>query len=136
MGRLENREDGEGIVARLKETADGLGQLVGDHVRLARIELVAEVRSYGRGVASIAVAALLLLIGYVFAWTAAALALARLVGAPLAFVIVAAPHLIAGAIGIVSGARRVQKTPLLPESGIEAARTMNALTHPLPARNL
>jgi Putative Actinobacterial Holin-X, holin superfamily III len=135
MGRLENREDGEGIVARLKETADGLGQLVGDHVRLARIELVAELRSYGRGLTSIAVAVVLLLIGYVFACAAGALALAHLVGAPLAFVIVAAPHLIAGAIGVVSGTRRVQQTPLLPESGAEAARTVNALTHPLPARN-
>jgi hypothetical protein len=102
---------------------------------LARIELVAELRSYGRGLTSIAVAVVLLLIGYVFACTAGALALARLVGAPLAFVIVAAPHLIAGAIGVVSGTRRVQQTPLLPESGAEVARTVNALSHPLPARN-
>ena len=135
MGRLENREDGEGIVARLKETADGLGQLVGDHVRLARIELVAELRSYGRGLTSIVVAFALLLIGYVFACTAGALALVHLVGAPLAFVIVAVPHLIAGAIGVVAGTRRVQQTPLLPESGAEAARTVHALTHALPARN-
>ncbi|HZL21263.1 MAG TPA: phage holin family protein [Polyangia bacterium] len=135
MGRPENRDDGEGIVARLKETADGLGQLVGDHVRLARIELVAEARSYARGLVSIAVAVVLLLIGYVFGLTAGALALARLVGAPLAFVIVAVPHLIAGVIAIVSGTHRVQQTPLLPESGVEAARTVNALTHALPARN-
>jgi hypothetical protein len=48
---------------------------------------------------------------------------------------VAVPHLIAGAIAVVSGTRRVQQTPLLPESGAEVARTVNALTHPLPVRN-
>jgi len=84
---------------------------------------------------SLALAIVLLLIGYVFACTAAALALAHLVGTPLAFVIVAAPNLIVGAIGVVAGTRRVQQTPLLPESGAEMARTVNALTHPLPARN-
>lgn len=135
MARPENRDEGEGIVARLKETADGLGQLVGNHVRLARIELVAEARSYARGLASIVVAVVLLLIGYVLGVTAGALALGRLVGAPLAFVLVAAPHLIVGAIAVVSGLRRLQQTPLLPESSVEAARTVNALAHPLPARN-
>jgi len=131
MRQLETNGSGDGIVSRLKETADGLGQLVADHVKLARVELVAEARSYGQGLAVLAVAVLLLLVGYVFAWAAAALALSRVVGAPLAFVIVAAPHLLAGIIGCVSAVGKLQRTEILPESGLEAARSLNALIKPL-----
>jgi uncharacterized membrane protein YqjE len=130
MRQVETHENGDGIVSRLKETADGLGQLVADHVKLARIELVAEARSYGQGLAVLAVAVMLLVVGYILAWIAAALALARVVGAPLAFVIVA-PHLIAGIIGCVSAVGKVRQTQILPESGMEAARSVNALIKPL-----
>jgi hypothetical protein len=131
MRQLETNGSGDGIVSRLKETADGLGQLVADHVKLARVELVAEARSYGRGLSALAVAVLLLVVGYVFAWAAAALALSRVVGAPLAFVIVAAPHLLAGIIGCVSAVGKLKRTEILPESGLEAARSLNALIKPL-----
>lgn len=131
MRQLETNGSGDGIVSRLKETADGLGQLVADHVKLARVELVAEARSYGRGLSALAVAALLLAVGYVFAWAAAALALSRVVGAPLAFVIVAAPHLLAGIIGCVSAVGKLQRAEILPESGLEASRSLNALIKPL-----
>ena len=131
MRQVETNGNGDGIVSRLKETADGLGQLVADHVKLARVELVAEARSYGQGLAVLAVAAILLVLGYGFAWIAAALALARVVGAPLAFIIVAAPHLIAGVIGCVSAVGKIRQTQILPESGMEAARSVNALVKPL-----
>jgi uncharacterized membrane protein YqjE len=131
MRQLETNENGDGIVSRLKETADGLGQLVADHVKLARIELVAEARSYGQGLAVLAVAVILLVLGYGFAWLAAALALSRVVGAPLAFIIVAAPHLIAGILGCISAVAKLRQTEILPESGIEATRSVNALVKPL-----
>lgn len=125
--RLQANDEGDGIVARLKETADGLGQLVSDHVKLARIELVAEAKSYGRGVAVLAVAATVLVLGYAFACTAAGLALATVVSAPLAFAIVAAPNLIGGALGLVYAVRKMRQTRLLPESGVEAGRSVRAL---------
>jgi uncharacterized membrane protein YqjE len=135
MARGAN-DDGDGIVARLKETADGLGQLVADHVRLARVELVADARIYGRGVAVVLVAGTLLFIGYAFAWTAAALALARVWGAPLAFAGVAAVHLVVGVVGVTSAARRMRRTPILHDSGIEAARSVTALMNPVVAERL
>jgi hypothetical protein len=131
MRRLQTTDNGEGIVSRLKETADGLGELVSDHIKLARIELASEARSYGRGVAVLAVATLVLVLGYAFAWTAAALLLARVVGAPLAFAIVGAPHLIAGVVGLVSALSKMRQTELLPESSLEASRSLNALVKPL-----
>ena len=89
-------EEREGIVGLVRETVDGLRTLIGDHIKLARVELVADLKSYGRGVAVLAVAGVVLAVGYVFAWIAAAFGLARPGGAPLAFGAVAALHLVVG----------------------------------------
>jgi hypothetical protein len=52
MATLDDRSDGDGgIIALVKETASGFGQLVGDHIRLARLEMTADAKSYVRDVA-------------------------------------------------------------------------------------
>ena len=134
MTRAGANGDGDGIVACLKDTADGLGQLIADHVKLARVELAADARIYGREMALPVVASTLVVIGYVFGWMAAALALAHLCGATLSFALVAAFHLIVGLVGIASVLRKMRQTRLMCESGMEAARSVRALTSPLVAR--
>lgn len=79
LQRAEN-EEREGIVGLIRETVDGLRDLIADHIKLARIELVADAKTYGRGIAVLAVAGLVLAIGYIFGLIAAALCLARLWG--------------------------------------------------------
>ena len=128
--------DGDGIVALLKETVDGLGQLVADHVNLARIELQTDARIYGRGLAVVVVASSLLMLGYAFAWTAAALALAPLLGAPLSFAGVAALHLMIGGAGVASAARKMRRTGILRDSGTEAVRSVRTLMKPLAPERL
>jgi hypothetical protein len=54
----------ESILALIKETADGFGHLLADHIKLARLELVADVKSYGRQVALIALIVPILFMGY------------------------------------------------------------------------
>lgn len=74
-------EEREGIVGLIRETVDGLRDLIADHIKLARLELVADAKTYGRSVAVLVVAGLVLAIGYIFGLVAAALGLAR-IGAP------------------------------------------------------
>src|SRR6476619_1040249 len=101
----DTREESDGIIALVRETADGLGKLIADHVKLARVELISDARFYVRDLAVIAVAGVVLLVGYVVGLLAGGLALGRAINnTPLAFAAVAALHLIAGAIGIVVGA--------------------------------
>jgi len=131
--RVEN-EEREGIVGLIRETVDGLRDLIADHIKLARIELVADAKSYGRGVAVLAVAALVLAIGYVFGLIAAALALGRVWGAPQAFVAVAALHLVAGGIAVVWSVGRMRRTHPMHDTVVEAKDSMTALARPLQGR--
>jgi hypothetical protein len=129
MLRPRDNEDGDGIIALVKETADGLGRLISDHIKLARVEIVADAKEYGRSVALMTIAAVFVLVGYGFAWTAAALALARLIGAPLAFLAVAALHLVGGAIALSTVMRKLKKSrPPLDESLSEVNRSVATLS--------
>jgi len=58
----ETREDSDGIISLVRETADGLGKLIADHVKLARVELVSDARFYARDLAVMAVAGLVLFV--------------------------------------------------------------------------
>ncbi len=134
MSRQAGNDAPEGVVGLLRETADGLGQLIADHIKLARLELTADARSYGQGVATLVIAGAVLTLGYAFAWLAIALALARLWGAPIAFAAVAVLHLLAGAIAVSSAIRRMKRTRLMRESANAASRSVDALTRPLERR--
>jgi Putative Actinobacterial Holin-X, holin superfamily III len=124
-------EDHTGIIGLVKETAEGLGKLLGDHVRLARIELVADVKSYARELTVLVTALVILSVGYAFGWVAVGLALTRVIGAPLAFAAIAALHLVAGAIAAVVAVRRARATRPLQETALAVERSVNALKHPV-----
>jgi uncharacterized membrane protein YqjE len=129
MATLDERGDSDGgIIALVKETASGFGQLVGDHIRLARLEMTADAKSYVRDVALLAVGAFIVAVGYGLACIAAGTALARVLGAPLAFVALAVPHLIAGAIALALIVRRMKSVQLMRETKHEVSRSVSALT--------
>jgi hypothetical protein len=126
----------EGIVALFKETLDGLGRLIGDHMKLARAELTADAKEYGRRVAFLALAVSLLLFGYALGCVAGALALSRYLGAPLAFLAVAGVHLLGGGIAVYVVIAGFQQRPPLDETLAELDRTVTALSvqDPTPHR--
>jgi hypothetical protein len=129
-------DEREGIVDLVRETVDGLRTLITDHIKLARVELATDLKTYGRSVAALAGAGGVLAVGYVFAWIAAALGLGRLIGAPLAFVAVAALHLLAGAVAIVWAMGKVRRTRLMNDTVVETKATVAALRHPMDGRAL
>lgn len=131
--QVEN-EEREGIVALLRETVDGFRTLIADHIKLARIEMVADAKTYGRSVAVLAVAGLVLAIGYIFGLIAAALGLARIWGAPLAFAAVAALHLVVGGIAMVWSVGKMKRTRLMHDTVVEAKGSISALARPLQGR--
>jgi hypothetical protein len=111
------------------EAVDSLGELVADHMRLARVELAADVRIYAGATGVVVVAALLLTAGYVLASVAAALALARFTGMPAAFGLVAAFHLLVGGLFVRAASTKVRRTKVLRETVAEARRSVRALAH-------
>jgi hypothetical protein len=125
-----NDHERDGFIALVKETADGLGRLIADHIKLARTEIVADAKSYGRDVGVVAAGVFVLALGYAFAWVAVALALRRVIGGPLAFAAIAALHLVAGAIGVAAAARAMRRTPPLLGTRAEVSRSVAALSAP------
>jgi hypothetical protein len=127
-------EEREGIVGLIRETIDGLRDLIADHIKLARVEMVSDAKTYGRSIAVLVVAGLVLAIGYVFGLIAAALALGRVWGTPLAFVAVAALHLIAGGVALASAMAKMRRTHPMHDTVVEAKDSLTALARPLQGR--
>jgi putative superfamily III holin-X len=88
------------VGALVRDIVDGLGALVATHFKLLRAELVADARDYGRRAVRVSLSVALALLGYAFVCIAAALALARAMGAPLAFLAVGGTHVAAAAVGL------------------------------------
>ena len=114
----------------LAEAVDSLGELVADHIRLARVELATDLRIYASAAGAVVVAALLVAVGYLLAAVAVALALARFLGTPAAFGVVAGLHLLVGGLCAGAASGRVRRTKVLRETVAEARRSVRALARP------
>ncbi|HEY4392486.1 MAG TPA: phage holin family protein [Polyangia bacterium] len=125
--RYGETDEREGIVGLVRETVEGLRTLIVDHIKLARVELATDLKSYGRSVAVLAGAGAVLAVGYLFAWIAAALAIGRLIGAPLGFVVIGGFHLLVGGFAIGWAMGKVRRTRLMNDTVAEtktSARTL------------
>ncbi|HEY6477643.1 MAG TPA: phage holin family protein [Polyangia bacterium] len=129
-------DEREGIVGLVRETVDGLRTLIADHIKLARIELATDLKTYGRSVAVLAGAGGVLALGYLFAWIAAGLGLGRVIGAPLAFAAIAGLHLVVGAFAIGWAVGKVRRTRLMQGTVVEAKSSASALAHSVQGRAL
>jgi hypothetical protein len=129
-------DEREGIVDLVRETVDGLRTLIVDHIKLARIELATDLKTYGRSVAVLAGAGGVLALGYVFAWIAVGLGLGRLLGAPLAFAIVAGLHILVGAVAVGWAVGKVRRTRLMHDTVVEAKTSAKTLASPMHGRAL
>jgi hypothetical protein len=121
-------EQGDGIFSLVKETASGLGQLVADHINLARVEMTADAKNYSRDVGKMLAGGFIVAIGYGLACIAAATALARVMGAPLAFLSLALLHIAIGAIALVVILGRIKRVQLMRGTKHEMSRSVAALT--------
>ncbi len=114
----------ESILALIKETADGFGHLLADHIKLARLELVADVKNYGRQVALIALIVPILLIGYAIVCLGLAALLAPLIGHAGGLLVVGGAHVVVGAVAIMVAVGRLRRAQPMSDSVEEASRSM------------
>jgi len=127
MPRVDDDFGGDGILALVKETASGLGQLVADHIRLARVEMTADAKSYVRDLGVLALGGFVIAVGYGLACIAAGFALARVMGGPLAFALLAFLHVVAGAVALVLAMRKMKQVQLMHETKQEVGRSVSVL---------
>jgi hypothetical protein len=128
MHRDNREEDSEGIVTLLKETADGFGRLISDHLKLTRLELVADVKAQGRRVATLAVAIPLLFLGYAIVCLGLAVVLSQRLGLGCALLLVGGVHLVGGAAASFIVVRRLRDMDLMGDTAYEIDRSVSTLT--------
>jgi hypothetical protein len=127
-------EEREGIVGLVRETLDGLRILIADHIKLARIELETDLKTYAGSIGVVVVAGLVVAIGYVFGWIAIALCLARAWGTRGAFGAVGGLHLVVGIVAMLIAVGKMRRTRLMHGTAAEARSSVMALRHPLQGR--
>ena len=98
-----------------RDSALSLGHLIGQHVKVARLEIAAEVRAMGRRATVVAVLASLVAIGYALAIAGLAVAIGGATELGIPLVIVGLGHVVVAGAGLVFGplrARPSQRDPM------------------------
>lgn len=122
-----------GVIALVRQTVEGLADLVGEHLQLARLELRQDLLEVASRARLVVVLSLLIAVGYALAMAGLALALGGSRAAGLSLLSVGGLH-----VGIFGGAmflalRRRGGAPLMNESSGELQRSLDVLGPGAPA---
>jgi hypothetical protein len=123
-------ERGEGVLALARQTAEGLADLVGSHLKLARLEFTEDLLKVITRARLIAVLSALVMVGYalVMAGLAVFLSGTRAVGVSL--LVVGGTHVGICGLGLLSAARRLGGLHLMDDSSGEVQRSFALLGLP------
>lgn len=128
MQRTDTNENGDKIVALLRETADGFGCLMAAHLKLARVEILSDMRSIGRQAATLAGLVFLVIVGYAMSCLGLAAVLSRWLGVAGALFSVGGVHILGGTVAMLVALRRLSRTRLLHETAQAAGQSVSALS--------
>ena len=118
----------EGLAAKFRETVDGLGHLVTEHVRRSRLELILAKRSLVRQAVLAAAAGSLLLVGYLLVCAGIAAALAPVIGLATALLALGGVHVLVGGISLVVARTRFEDSRIGRGTVDEVGRSLIAIT--------
>ena len=102
----------EGVTDLARESALSLGHLIGQHVKVARLEIAAEVRTMGRRAVAVTVLAALVAIGYALAIAGVAVVIGGGAELGIPLVIIGAAHVVGAGAGLVFGPLRARAAHL------------------------
>jgi len=128
MHRITRDEEGDQIGALFKEAANGVGHLVANHVKLARLELLADVKTLGRRIAMLVVIVSFAILGYVFCCLGLAVSVSRWVGLGGGLCLLGGMHLIGGTAASLFVMGRLRGTHWIHESGREMGQSVSTLS--------
>ncbi|MEP6652996.1 MAG: phage holin family protein [Myxococcales bacterium] len=111
----------------LRETADGMGQLVIQHVKLAQLELTAELRAMGSRAALIAIYVVLMVVGYMLTMTGVALLVGAQTRLGWCFLGLGLLHVVGTAFGMLLAFRNRPHPRLMQNSTDELNQSATAL---------
>jgi len=112
---------GQKVTDLARESALSFGHLVGQHVKVARLELAAEVRAMSRRATVAAVLAVLVAIGYALAIAGLALAIGGGAELGIPLVVLGLAHVVGAGAGLVFGPLRARAARPHPMRSTAAA---------------
>jgi hypothetical protein len=128
--RVDDPGKDEGVIDLVRETANGVGDLVALHLKLARRELAGELRAMGDRATGLGLFAALLVVGYALAMVGVALVIGAHAPLGTPFLIVGGGHVVLAGAGLARLTRRKRATTeVLGLTGNEAKKSLEALTH-------
>ncbi len=127
MKHDDDLRKGGPAIQLVRETLDGLGRLVSQHVKLARLELSADLRAMGTRVASMVALALLMLLGYALTMVGLALLLAGDRRVAFAFGAVGLVHLLGAGAAMLLLVARGERLQVMKSTATELAHSADAL---------
>jgi len=104
------------LADQFRELVDSFSDLIGKHLKLARVELKEDATAVGMDLGKILAFVPLLLVGYLLLMVAAGLFLHRFLAADVAFPLIGAVNVVGGGLGIFLAVRKLQKRTLLNDT--------------------
>ena len=116
-----------GVSALARETALSLGHLLGQHVKVAQLELKAELHAMGRRACLIAVLATLVALGYGMAMAGLAVLIGGHSAVGLPLVIIGLVHIAGAGVGLLLSPLRAGRGRLMDSSATAMSSSLAAL---------
>ena len=117
----------DGVIALARETADALGRLTVEHLRLVRLEMKADLQAMTRRAAVLASLGTLLIVGYGLGMAGLAILLGEGVSAGSALLIIGGTHFLVAGVAIIISLLRLRRMRLLASSAGEMNQTLMPL---------
>jgi hypothetical protein len=121
------REKADGVIGLARETADALGQLTVQHLRLARLEIKADLRTMGLQAGLIAVLVALAIVGYGLTMAGLAVILDGGSTGGIPLLIIGIVHVAAAGVGILITVVRLRRMRLMNATANEVNQSLAPL---------
>jgi hypothetical protein len=121
------RDKAEGVIGLARETADALGQLTVQHLRLARLEIKADLRTMGLQAGLIAVLVALAIVGYGLTMAGLAVILDGGSTGGIPLLIIGMVHVVAAGVGILIAVVRLRRMRLMNTTATEVNQSLAPL---------
>ena len=128
MGTNPREDDkADGLFGVARETADALGRLMVQHLRLARLEIKADLRAMGLQAGLIALLTAIAVVGYGLVMAGVAFILGGGANGGITLVIIGAAHVVAAGVGIVIARIRLRRVRFANTTAGEVSRSLAPL---------
>jgi hypothetical protein len=141
MTSRRQNEEKAGIPSLVRETADSFVSLVAAHLKIANLELAADLHARTKQIGGLVAIGVVALVGYMLLMVGVALAASSWVGRPLAFVLLGALHVAVAAVAAVVVGMKRRQVPQVSQVIESVSQSVTSvadavMTPSTPTRNL